>query len=237
MKQIVFLLSILILASCSNPKSSAEFMASVQGQYLFNSDESIGISFKDNMLQICWRGNTNVDYLKVNDSENPFIITGIENFNTSISIPLVVQLDENREVNFKINMTNKFDDISIFLNDKVTGEIYNLSKNNVSLNLVQGKYSDRFFITFKYMLLEDVNYEYIKLYHNTVYNSIIIRKSNPVDVLQVKIYDINGRLIFEENTKDKKNRIEFLLKRNFRTGIYIVKVETNKGIITQKIKL
>ena len=68
MKQIVFLLSILILVSCGNPKHSAEFMEAFQGSYLFNSDESIGISFKENTLQIRWRGSANVDYLKVNDS-------------------------------------------------------------------------------------------------------------------------------------------------------------------------
>ena len=43
-------------------------MEAFQGSYLFNSDESIGISFKENTLQIRWRGSANVDYLKVNDS-------------------------------------------------------------------------------------------------------------------------------------------------------------------------
>ena len=68
MKRIFLLLSIVLLTSCGDSKNSPEFMAAVSGNYLFNSDESIGISFKENRLQIRWRGKTNVDYLKVNDS-------------------------------------------------------------------------------------------------------------------------------------------------------------------------
>lgn len=68
MKRILLLLSIVLLTSCGNSKNSSEFMAAVSGNYLFNSDESIGISFEENEMRVNWRGKENIKPLKVNDS-------------------------------------------------------------------------------------------------------------------------------------------------------------------------
>lgn len=68
MKRILLFLSIVLLTSCGNSKNSPEFMAAVSGNYLFNSDESIGISFVENEMVIRWRGKENIKPLKVNDS-------------------------------------------------------------------------------------------------------------------------------------------------------------------------
>lgn len=68
MKHILLLFSIVLLASCGNSKNSKEFIAAVSGNYLFNSDESIGITFVDDKLNVRWRGKDNIEPLKVNDS-------------------------------------------------------------------------------------------------------------------------------------------------------------------------
>lgn len=68
MKRILLLLLIVLLASCGNSKNSNEFMDAVSGNYLFNSDESIGIAFVEGKLNVRWRDNNNIEPLKVNDS-------------------------------------------------------------------------------------------------------------------------------------------------------------------------
>lgn len=68
MKRILLLFSIILLTSCGNSKNSPEFIEAVSGNYLFNSDESIGVTFIDEKLIIRWRGNDNIEPLKVNDS-------------------------------------------------------------------------------------------------------------------------------------------------------------------------
>ena len=68
MKRILLLLSIVLLTSCGDSKNSPEFMAAVSGNYLFNSDESIGISFEENEMRVNWRGKEDIKPLKVNDS-------------------------------------------------------------------------------------------------------------------------------------------------------------------------
>ncbi len=69
MKRILLILFAVVLISCGNSKNSEEFINTVQGNYLFNSDESIGIRFnEEGEMNIRWRGKENIEPLKVNDS-------------------------------------------------------------------------------------------------------------------------------------------------------------------------
>jgi tetratricopeptide (TPR) repeat protein len=68
MKRILVVFSALLLIGCGNSKNSPEFISEVSGKYLFNSDESIGISFEEDVLFVSWRGNDKIKPLKVNDS-------------------------------------------------------------------------------------------------------------------------------------------------------------------------
>jgi hypothetical protein len=68
MKRIIYILVFFVLISCGNSKNSPEFITTVTGNYLFNSDESIGVSFEENDLLVQWRGKKNIKPLKVNDS-------------------------------------------------------------------------------------------------------------------------------------------------------------------------
>jgi tetratricopeptide (TPR) repeat protein len=62
------LLIILIFASCTSQKNSEEFINTTSGRYLFNANEVIEIYFKEQILHAKWRGNENIELLKVNDS-------------------------------------------------------------------------------------------------------------------------------------------------------------------------
>lgn len=57
-----------IFMSCSSPKNSEEFITKTTGRYLFNANEVIEIYFKEQILHAKWRGNSNIELLKVNDS-------------------------------------------------------------------------------------------------------------------------------------------------------------------------
>lgn len=63
-----FTITILLLISCTSQKNSEEFISSTSGRYLFNDNEVIEIYFKDAILHAKWRGNDNIELLKVNDS-------------------------------------------------------------------------------------------------------------------------------------------------------------------------
>lgn len=53
-------------------------------------------------------------YLKVKGSTSPYIITGTFNFDESLEIPMVVQLDQDREVTFSISEKIKIKHTCVF---------------------------------------------------------------------------------------------------------------------------
>ena len=67
MKRYFYLLSMFLLISCGNSTNSAEFMESAQGRYLFNSDETIEVYFKEGVMNVKWR-DRDMTPIKANDS-------------------------------------------------------------------------------------------------------------------------------------------------------------------------
>lgn len=69
MKKFLYSLILLVLiASCTSQKNSESFISSTEGRYLFNENEVIEIYFKEQVLHAKWRGNDDIELLKVNDS-------------------------------------------------------------------------------------------------------------------------------------------------------------------------
>jgi tetratricopeptide (TPR) repeat protein len=69
MKKILYsLFALVLLASCTSSKNSEAFITSTQGRYLFNANEVLEIYYKEQILHVKWRGNDDIELLKVNDS-------------------------------------------------------------------------------------------------------------------------------------------------------------------------
>lgn len=68
MKRILYIFVLFILISCGNSKNTPKFITAVTGSYLFNANETVNISFKQNDLLVSWRGKKNIKPLKINDS-------------------------------------------------------------------------------------------------------------------------------------------------------------------------
>lgn len=62
------LILLLLLVSCTSQKNSENFINAATGRYLFNADEVLEIYFKEQILFAKWRGNDQIELLKVNDS-------------------------------------------------------------------------------------------------------------------------------------------------------------------------
>jgi tetratricopeptide (TPR) repeat protein len=69
MKKILYsLFTLILLASCTSQKNSEAFITATQGRYLFNANEVLEIYYKEQTLHAKWRGNDDIELLKVNDS-------------------------------------------------------------------------------------------------------------------------------------------------------------------------
>tara|TARA_B100000795_G_scaffold266758_1_gene250470 strand:+ start:458 stop:1159 length:702 start_codon:yes stop_codon:yes gene_type:complete len=94
-KRIFYLLSILFLVSCGKYNNSTEFIETFEGRYLFNSNETLEVYFKEDILKIKWRGN-NMTPIKADD--NSFYLKEMNEKLIFISVPKVhIELAEKRE--------------------------------------------------------------------------------------------------------------------------------------------
>ena len=95
MKSFLYIISLCFFISCNNSENTQEFMNTSKGKYLFNSNETIEVYFKDRILKIKWRGK-NLKPIKVNDSS--FYVKEINEKLVFMSKPeMHIELAEKRE--------------------------------------------------------------------------------------------------------------------------------------------
>ena len=69
MKKLFYLLLFtLLIIGCTSQSNSEKFMKKATGRYLFNANEVLEIYFDDAIMHAKWRGNDDIELLKVNDS-------------------------------------------------------------------------------------------------------------------------------------------------------------------------
>lgn len=170
--------------------------------------------------------------LKIDGTNSPFAISGTEDFNSSLVIPLKVQSDSNREVTFKVDEMIGIDNSIVYLYDNITQKHHNITTENAIINLDSGIYDDRFFITFKETILGLNNNDVNKLTIINTNKKLIISSDNLLD--EIMIYNLLGQNIIALNNSSKLAEVKVNIT-NFKKGIYIVKAKNSKGIFTQKI--
>jgi tetratricopeptide (TPR) repeat protein len=69
MKNLLYAFTLfLVFTSCTSQKNTDDFMNKTSGRYLFNANEVLEIYYEDAEMHAKWRGNDDLDLLKVNDS-------------------------------------------------------------------------------------------------------------------------------------------------------------------------
>jgi 6-phosphogluconolactonase (cycloisomerase 2 family) len=170
--------------------------------------------------------------LKVDDRSTPFVITTIEDFDSSLEIPLKLQLNQERAVSFMVDQIEGFTS-NVYLKDAVTNFYYNITNSSQEIIMPAGTYDDRFFITFNNTLGTDDVILGNQLSIFTQENNLVV-KSSSLQINDIDIYTILGQKIHQHNNKAGLTAINISTK-SLRTGVYIVKVATDKGIATKKV--
>ena len=122
-------------------------------------------------------------------------------------------LDKNRTVTFKINALENFPDADIYINDRLEDTFYPISEEQtVTLNLSQGNYNDRFFITFNNETLAN---SVTKTASNSIKiitendKKILVKNTSNLFLNTIKIYDLLGKQIF--NSELQSNISEYTI--------------------------
>ncbi|AQS92919.1 hypothetical protein BXQ17_02030 [Polaribacter sp. BM10] len=184
-------------------------------------------------------GSTDI-YWKFPNNESKYVIAGIQGFSSELEIPFEVLMDYDGtniltiDDSFGINT-------EIFLKDKLHNTTQSLTNNEVALQLKKGVYTDRFAIVFKgeTTLSVDDNLENplndkITIFLDNQQQELVIQNNENLEIKKVLLFNLLGQKMASWNIF--KNSIENRLKtKNLSQTVYIVNVQTDKGIISKKI--
>ncbi|MGV8945882.1 MAG: T9SS type A sorting domain-containing protein [Lutibacter sp.] len=193
-----------------------------------------------------------------------YVIQGTNKVDSDSEVPLGIQLSKTGTVTVKIDALENVDkNTHVYLKDKLTGETFSMMGEPVQLNLAAGKYTDRFVITFKTILIADENAVLMdEDVLTTVKNSLITEETsvaqneqilklglhifmnNPISELQInnatntEIRSINlfnnvGQMVNSWNSNLNKRDISLPVHKA--TGIYHVQIITKSGTTLKKV--
>jgi len=181
--------------------------------------------------------NTTDIFFKFPEGRDSFVIAGIQEITDDLEFPLAVNIGNTNTVKFMIDTKENINQY-VILTDKITGQQYDITTQAAELTLTTGTYLDRFYISFSQTALNTLDNELNKslyVFFNNTSQEINIKKLHSIDIKNIELYTLLGRKI--EQWDIVNNSLQNLkLKTSLTsTGVYIIKLKTNKGIISKKI--
>lgn len=180
---------------------------------------------------------SNDSYFLIDDLE--FTIQGVGAFDVVKTYPLGVNADISGIVKFKIDGTEFLpNNQKIYVHDKETSVYHDITNKQAEIDLAAGNYKTRFELTFKTTSSlgteENVLHEFLLLvYNNDLEKKLKIKKNQSLTISEVSIYNINGQLLTTIKKIPELDTIE--IPFNVQRGTYVVKIITDKGIISRKV--
>ena len=185
------------------------------------------------------------DGLYINDSQtvlsaivdsHEVVIDALPSFDALTIIPLQFRTDTADTYTIQLNKTDGIfkNDQTVYLRDNTTGTIQDLKAGSFTFTVDPGTYSGRFDILYATPLStnqQSINADEVVVYKK---ESLLNVKSETLTLENVKIFDINGRLVVEKN-KINNNQVSFDMS-SYANQMMLVQITTDNGArITKKI--
>ena len=174
-----------------------------------------------------------------NFSNSKFVIQGVADFNASQEFSLGLIVKNSGVAKIKLDaFENMESNIPVFIKDELTGETKNINSEPFEVNLEPGVYNDRFKLVFKAVEESSIEVESevaesaVTISYNTTSSELSILNNDEIKIKDLVLYDILGN---EIKTKKLNSRSNASIHVSAITGLYIVKLNTEKGIVTKKI--
>ncbi|MCR9250804.1 MAG: choice-of-anchor D domain-containing protein [bacterium] len=126
----------------------------------------------------------------------------------------------------------------VFLKDKLTGEMVNITEESYTFNVEAGETNDRFVlhafpsvVTGSTSQLDQQVYSY-----SDDGNLYVIFKTDEIQDANFKILDLSGRMLLNQNSEINANRWQVATDK-IPANIYILMIKTERGIWKQKVKV
>ena len=226
MKKTLFILfTFILLTSCTSQKNKDSFIEATSGRYLFNANEVLEIYFEDAIMNAKWRGNDDIELLKVNDSA--FYMKELNEKMLFISKPKMhIELapkTEHKGVIYRFDKMEKGEKTpSEYFNDKEYDKALTAFKTIKEKDSLNPNVSERRLNTLAYRFLRNEEYDEAKelfkinmaLYPNSsnVYDSMSDLYFSKKDTVNAIIYYKKALAINPEN-RSSKARLNRLTKK------------------------
>ena len=154
-------------------------------------------------------------------------------------VPIGIKATAGKEITFTVNATNLPEGIFVFLEDKQNNTITRLDEANATYKVIISENTNttgRFFLHTKssgILSTEDVNLQNISIYKTA--NSTLKISGLSEGKSNIQLFSVLGKQVLNSNF-EAKNSIELTLPK-LAIGVYIVKLQHEKGSITKKIVL
>jgi hypothetical protein len=158
-------------------------------------------------------------------------------FEESLVIPLVIDIEQQQPLRFRIFDIQNFDDTQgIYIHDKENETYVNLRDQDYTLNIELGNYTDRFEIVFtpgEALNINDFDINQLIINQNNGIHQLSVLNPNGLDVKSIEVFDIAGKRILNRRYDSISNRYD-LTTVNLSNTIYVVKVTSHTNIIKSK---
>ncbi len=165
-----------------------------------------------------------------------YVIAGLKNFDARLEIPLVLQIKSEDTIRLFLDQVEHIKQ-AVYLYDRVTHNKVQLTELGVSLNIAKGTYTDRFYIGFHSRLFtvtealeRQIRVSYLKKIH-----AIKIYCDTGLDFKQVTLLKILGKEVAHWKGEQLVKNALCLPAVALKPGVYLVKIETGKGVVVKKI--
>ena len=167
------------------------------------------------------------------DSDAHWIYNGIPYgiqafpFDMELRIPLVVTVDEQQPLRFRIYDVQNFnEDQPIYIHDKEDDLYIDLREQNYQINIEPGLYDERFeitFINFDPLSVPEATINDLEIFQNNDRSELTILNPNQLELENVQLFDMNGKQIFNESV-DVRDEY-FFSTSNLSNGVYVASIK------------
>ncbi len=171
--------------------------------------------------------------------DNKLVIQSLQRFRRRLETPLGVNSSQEGTVTFKLDeLINFLPKAGVYLRDKEAETVTNLRETDYEVTVPQGTTLDRFSIIFhpKGFTPQDISAKKsIDIIANRSGSEIMIVNPENVTVKSIRVLDIYGQVVKKAKIASTDSHIS--IPMNIRSGVYVVRVNTEFGRRTKKVMI
>ena len=182
----------------------------------------------------------------INDQR--FVIQGVGEFHENKTYPFGMFLSNSGSIEISLDTLENFENpINVYIYDALSNSFNQINDNGFSLNVNNGDYLNRFFITFQNINIPAgaSDYDALSINDNKIDNIVVRSITNTKEILidtksnlrikKVEILDILGKKV--SNIKNINTSNITIPAQHINSKIVIVSVFTNNGVTRKKLLL